>query len=92
VFESVPEMDFHSLCKFAVERGVELAVVGPEIPLVSGIRRHFDRGRFAMGFVICFVIFDMSFLISGVDIWCGYRVGWVVLVMGYLLISYSTIF
>jgi len=44
VAENVPidVNDFEALGKFCLERSVELVVVGPEGPLVNGIRDHFE--------------------------------------------------
>ena len=44
VAENVPidANDFEALGKFCLERSVELVVVGPEGPLVNGIRDHFE--------------------------------------------------
>ncbi len=35
-------LDFEGLCNFARETGVALTIVGPEVPLVAGIRDFFD--------------------------------------------------
>ncbi|HEY6599668.1 MAG TPA: phosphoribosylamine--glycine ligase [Pseudomonadales bacterium] len=35
-------LDFEGLCKFARETGIALTIVGPEVPLVAGIRDFFD--------------------------------------------------
>jgi phosphoribosylamine--glycine ligase len=35
-------LDFPGLCAFARDAGVELTIVGPEVPLVAGIRDYFD--------------------------------------------------
>ena len=34
--------DFDALAEFARRRGIDLTIVGPEVPLVDGIRDHFD--------------------------------------------------
>jgi phosphoribosylamine---glycine ligase len=42
--------DFAALADFAQRAGVELTIVGPEVPLVAGIRDHFDaRGLRCFG-------------------------------------------
>lgn len=35
--------DFHGLAKICVEKNIELVVVGPEVPLVNGIRDFFEQ-------------------------------------------------
>jgi phosphoribosylamine--glycine ligase len=35
--------DFQGLAKFCLEKNVDLVVVGPEAPLVDGIRNHFEN-------------------------------------------------
>ena len=35
--------DFHGLGTFCIEKGIDLVVVGPEAPLVDGIRNHFEN-------------------------------------------------
>ena len=38
----IPESDFESLAAFATQRDVNLTIVGPEAPLVEGLRDFFD--------------------------------------------------
>ena len=38
----LPEKDFESLANFVETENVELTIVGPEVPLVDGIRDYFD--------------------------------------------------
>lgn len=38
----LPAEDFHGLGRFCIENKIELVVVGPEIPLVKGIRDYFE--------------------------------------------------
>ena len=45
VAENVPLSvdDFEGLGKFSLEQSIELIIVGPEVPLVKGIRDYFER-------------------------------------------------
>lgn len=45
VADNVPLMadDFDGIGKFCLDKGIELVVVGPEAPLVQGIRDYFDQ-------------------------------------------------
>ena len=47
---AIDVLDFPGLCNFVREAGVELTIVGPEVPLVAGIRDYFDaRGLACFG-------------------------------------------
>src|SRR5881409_2726539 len=47
---SIPATDVEALADFAVDRGIDLTVVGPEAPLVSGLADRFGaRGLAVFG-------------------------------------------
>ncbi len=39
---AIDVLDFAALCNFVREQGIEFTIVGPEVPLVAGIRDYFD--------------------------------------------------